>query len=152
LVRLEGDVPQGNHQLVKLGAIPFPPEPWNRSILNLLDEAEQLHRIEAQKNTSKQLDLSEIKQSELRSNSINHQDKESTPKLPKDAYEAVLPLLLHHLSEPKVDKEVAGLLDVGIGQVRIWLKKAMQENLVEKKKTKYVLNQDNKQLHLLKSN
>ncbi|NJL53900.1 DNA-processing protein DprA [bacterium] len=152
LVRLEGDVPQGNRQLVKLGAIPFPPEPWNRSILNLLNEAEQFHRIEAQKNTSKQLDLNEVKQPELRSNSVNHQDKENTPKLPKDAYEAILPLLLHHLSEPKVDKEVAGLLDVGIGQVRIWLKKAIQEKLVEKKKTKYVLNQDNKQLHLLKPN
>lgn len=151
-VRLEGNVPQGNHQLVKLGAIPFPAEPWNRSILNLLSEAEQFHRIEAQNNTSKQLGLSEVKQQEIESNSVDHQDKEHTPKLPKDAYEAILPLLLHHLGEPKIDKEVASLLDVGVGQVRIWLKKAIQEKLVEKKKTKYVLNQDNKQLHLLRSN
>jgi predicted Rossmann fold nucleotide-binding protein DprA/Smf involved in DNA uptake len=151
-VRLEGDVPQGNRQLVKLGAIPFPPGPWNRSILNLLSEAEQLHRIEAQKNTSIQLDLSEVKQPEIQSNSVDRQDKEHTPKLPKDAYEAILPLLLHHLSEPKIDKEVASLLDVGVGQVRIWLKKAIQEKLVEKNKTKYVLSQDNKQLHLFRSN
>ncbi|TAO02137.1 MAG: DNA-processing protein DprA [Phormidium sp. SL48-SHIP] len=151
-VRLEGDVPQGNRQLVKLGAIPFPPEPWNRSILNLLSEAKQLHRIEAQKNTSIQLDLSEVKQPEIQSNSVDRQDKEHTPKLPKDAYEAILPLLLHHLSEPKIDKEVASLLDVGVGQVRIWLKKAIQEKLVEKNKTKYVLSQDNKQLHLFRSN
>lgn len=151
-VRLEGDVPQGNRQLVKLGAIPFPPEPWNRSILNLLSEAEQFHRIEAQKNTSIQLDLSQVKQPEIQSNSVDRQDKEHTPKLPKDAYEAILPLLLHHLSEPKIDKEVASLLDVGVGQVRIWLKKAIQEKLVEKNKTKYVLSQDNKQLHLFRSN
>jgi len=37
-VRLEGDVPQGNHQLVKLGAIPFPLQPWNRRIWDLLAE------------------------------------------------------------------------------------------------------------------
>ncbi len=151
-VRLEGDIPQGNHQLIRLGAIPFPLEPWNRSILNLLEEAEQFHRIEAQKNTAKQLDLSEVTQPEIQSNNVNHQDKEHTPNLPKDAYEAVLPLLLHHLSEPKGDKEVADLIDVGVGQVRIWLKKAIQDKFVEKKKTNYVLNQDNKQLHLLGGN
>lgn len=148
-VRLEGDTPQGNHQLVKLGAIPFPIEPWNGSILNLLEETEQFHRIEAQKNTSKQLDLSEVKQPEVQSNNVKYQEKEHTLKLPKNAYEAVLPLLLNHLSEPKKDKEVADLLDVGISQVRIWLKKAIQENFVEKKKTNYVLNRDNKQLRLL---
>lgn len=151
-VRLEGDTPQGNRQLIKLGARPFPLEPWNRSILNLLEEAEQFHRIEAQKNTSKQLDLSEVKQPEIQSNNVNHQDKEHAPKLPKDAYEAVLPLLLHHLSEPKGDKEVANLLDVGVGQARIWLKKAIQDKFVKKKKTNYVLNPDNKQLHLLGAN
>ena len=151
-VRLEGDMPQGNHHLVKLGAIPFPLEPWNRSILNLLEESEQFHRIEAQKNTSKQLDLGEVKQSAIQSNNVNYQEKEHTPKLPNDAYEAVLPLLLHHLSEPKGDKEVADLIDVGVGQVRIWLKKAIQDKFVEKKKTNYVLNRDNKQLHLLGGN
>lgn len=151
-VRLEGDMPQGNHHLVKLGAIPFPLEPWNRSILNLLEESEQFYRIEAQKNTSKQLDLGEVKQSAIQSNNVNYQEKEHTPKLPKDAYEAVLPLLLHHLSEPKGDKEVADLIDVGISQVRIWLKKAIQDKFVEKKKTNYVLNRDNKQLLLLGGN
>ncbi len=148
-VRLEGDVLRGNHQMVELGAIPFPLEPWNRSILNLLEEAEQVHRIEAQKNTAKQLDLGEIKPPEIQANSVNYQDKADTPKLPKDAYEAVLPLLLNHLSEPKGDKEVADLLDVGVGQIRIWLKKAMQEKFVERRKEIYVLNRDNTQLHFL---
>jgi predicted Rossmann fold nucleotide-binding protein DprA/Smf involved in DNA uptake len=151
-VRLEGDVPQGNRQLIKLGAIPFPVEPWNRNILKLLEEAEHFYRAEAPKDTSKQLDLSEAKQPEIQSDNVKHQDKEHAPKLPRDAYEAVLPLLLHHLSEPKVDKEVADLLDVGVGQVRIWLKKAIQDKFVEKKKTKYVLTQENKQLHLLRAN
>jgi len=148
-IRLEGDVSQGNHQLVKLGAIPFPLEPWNRRILNLLEEAEQSYRTETQKDASKQLDLSEISQPETQLSNVNHQEKEHLTKLPKDAYEAVLPLLLHHLSEPKVDKEIAELLNVGVGQVRLWLKKAVQEKFVEKKKENYVLNRNNKQLHLL---
>jgi predicted Rossmann fold nucleotide-binding protein DprA/Smf involved in DNA uptake len=151
-VRLEGDISQGNHQLVKLGAIPFPLQPWNRRILDLLEETEQIHRIETQESTSKQLDLSEANQPEIQANNVSHQEKEHTSKLPKDAYEAVLPLLLYHLSEPKAEKELVDLLDAQLGQVRIWLKKARQNNLIEKKKTKYVLNQDNKQLHLLRSN
>jgi len=151
-IRLEGDIPQGNHQLVKLGAIPFPLQPWNRNLLDLLEEAEQIHKTENQRNASKQLDLREAHQPEIQSNVISYQEKECTLKLPKDAYEAVLPLLLHHLSEPKGDKEVADLLDVGVGQVRLWLKKAIQERFVEKKKTNYVLNRDNKQLHLLSVN
>lgn len=151
-VRLEGDISQGNHQLVKLGAIPFPLQPWNRSILDLLEEAEQIHRIETQESTSKQLDLREENQPEIQLNNASYQEKEHISKLPKDAYEAVLPLLLHHLSEPKRDKEIADLLDVGVGQVRLWLKKAIKEKFVEKKKTNYVLNRDNKQLHLLSFN
>jgi predicted Rossmann fold nucleotide-binding protein DprA/Smf involved in DNA uptake len=148
-VRLEGDIPQGNYQLVKLGAVPFPLQPWNRSILDLLEEVEQIHRVETQENTVKQLDLSETNQPEIQLNNVSSQEKGNTSKLPKDAYEAVLPLLLHHLSEPKGDKEVADLLDVGVGQVRLWLKRAIQEKFVEKKKANYVLNRDNKQLHLL---
>jgi len=148
-VRLEGDIPQGNHQLVKLGAMPFPLQPWNRSILDLLEESKQIHRTETQKNTSRQLDLSKMSQIEIQINSINYQEKGQGLELPKDAYEAVLPLLLHHLNEPKGDKEIADLLDVGVGQIRLWLKKAVQNKLVEQKKTSYVLNQDNKQLHLM---
>ncbi|WP_256995511.1 DNA-processing protein DprA [Halomicronema hongdechloris] len=151
-VRLEEDVPQGNHQLVQLGAIPFPIEPWNRNILNLLEEAKQLHRDKAQKNTSEQLELSEINNQKEQLSNIDIQKKEQLKKFPKNAYEAILPLLLYHLSEPKKDKEVAELLDVAIGQARLWLKKAVQEDLVKKEKSSYALNQNNSQLQLLKFN
>jgi len=142
-VRLEGDVPQGNHQLVKLGAMPFPLQPWNRKILDLLAEATQIHITEIEENTSEQLVSSASNQPTIQLNA---------DALPKNAYEAVLPLLLHHLSEPKRDKEVADLLDVGLGQVRIWLKKAIQDKFVAKGKTGYVLTQYNKQLNLLRFN
>ena len=94
-------MPEGNHQLVQLGAIPFPLEPWNRNILNLLEEAERLHRAETSKHASTQLDLSEISEPQKQLGNINIQEKERLRKLPKDAYEAILPLLLHHLNEPK---------------------------------------------------
>lgn len=151
-VRLEGDAPQGNYQLVSLGAIPFPSEPWNRDMLNLLEEAEQLHRVEPQKVAPKQLELSEISRQKKQLDNGDIQKEERLNKLPKDAYEAILPLLLYHLGEPKKDREVAELLDVAIGQARLWLKKAVQEEFVEKKKSRYVLNQNNSQLQLLKFN
>ncbi len=143
-VRLEGDVPQGNHQLVKLGAMPFPEQPWNRRIWDLLNETQQLHI------TAKQSDISAVNQPQIQHNNVSYQEQGNTSSnLPKDAYEAVLPLLLHHLREPKIDKEVAKLLDVAVGQVRTWLKKAIEDKFVEKSKTGYVLSRGNQQLHLL---
>jgi predicted Rossmann fold nucleotide-binding protein DprA/Smf involved in DNA uptake len=150
-VRVEGNVLAGNHQLLKLGAMPFPSEPWNPNIISLLEEAEHINKMEIQKNTPKQLNLSEITPPEFTAMELDIQANKRTLSLPKDAYEAVLPLLLHHLNELKEDQEIADLLDVGIGQVRAWLKRSVQEKLVEKKKTKYVLNRNHQQLPLLNS-
>jgi len=150
-VRVEGNVLAGNHQLLKLGAMPFPSEPWNFNIISLLEEAEHINKMEIQENTPKQLNLSEITQPKFQPIELDIQENKRTLQLPKDAYEAVLPLLLHHLDELKEDQEIADLLDVGVGQVRAWLKRSVQEKLVEKKKTKYVLNRNHQQLPLLKS-
>ena len=46
---------------------------------------------------------------------------------PKDIYEAVLPLILSNLEQPLDDKSIAELLDVQIGQMRLWLKRAVAE-------------------------
>lgn len=148
-VRLEGEVSQGNSQLARLGAMPFPIEPWHRNLFDLLEEAEQFHRVKTQQQASKQLDLSNLTQPEVQPNHVNSQEREQPKTLPQNAYEAILPLLLYHLSEPKKDKEVAELLDVAIGQARTWLKKAVEEGFVEKKKTSYVLSQNKAQLQLL---
>ncbi len=150
-VRVEGNILAGNHQLLKLGAMPFPSEPWNFNIISLLEEAEHINKMEIQENTPKQLSLNEIIPPEFPPMELDIQPNKHTLPLPKDAYEAVLPLLLHHLNELKEDQEIADLLDVGIGQVRAWLKRSIQEKLVEKKKTKYVLNRNHQQLPLLNS-
>jgi predicted Rossmann fold nucleotide-binding protein DprA/Smf involved in DNA uptake len=150
-VRAEGAMPEGNFQLLKLGAMPFPSEPWNRSISTLLEESEQFTRIETQKNAPKQLNLNEIEQPRPQQTSLNPQGRKQPSSLPKDAYEAVLPLMLNHLCDSKKDKEIAELLGVGLGQARDWLKKAVQDRLVEKKKSGYTLSQNNNQLLLINS-
>ena len=38
-VRMEGNVPSGNRELLKLGALAFPLRPWNKSFITLLEEA-----------------------------------------------------------------------------------------------------------------
>jgi len=53
---------------------------------------------------------------------------------PKDIYEAVLPLILSHLEQPLDDKSIAAVLDVQIGQMRLWLKRAVAEGKAIKTK------------------
>ncbi|MBD0393863.1 MAG: hypothetical protein ICV52_08380, partial [Microcoleus sp. C1-bin4] len=63
--------------------------------------------------------------------------QEKTPTVqfaPKDIYEAVLPLILSNLEQPLDDKSLAELLDVQIGQMRLWLKRAVAEGKAIKTK------------------
>lgn len=150
-VRLDGKVSAGNEQLVKLGARAFPSEPWNQHIFKLLEDFQVLNTIDEHK--SEQLDLLNSTDWQLSNSSnepIHTQSVPEVSQLPKTAYDAVIPLLLHHLREPKGEKEIADVLDVGLAQARLWLKKAVQDSFIEKKKTKYVLNQSPQQLQLLK--
>ena len=53
---------------------------------------------------------------------------------PQNIYEAVLPFILQSLDTPKNDKTLAESLDVQIGQMRIWLKRAVKEGKINKNK------------------
>ncbi|MEG4965553.1 DNA-processing protein DprA [Microcoleus sp. B6-A1] len=80
--------------------------------------------------------------------------QEKTPTVqfpPKDIYEAVLPLILSNLEQPLDDKSLAELLDVQIGQMRLWLKRAVAEGKAIKTKNPvaYVANQKAALLSLL---
>jgi hypothetical protein len=70
---------------------------------------------------------------------------------PKDIYEAVLPLILSNLEQPLDDKSLAELLDVQIGQMRVWLKRAVAEGKAIKTKNPvaYVAHQKGALLSLL---
>jgi predicted Rossmann fold nucleotide-binding protein DprA/Smf involved in DNA uptake len=152
-VRLDGKVSAGNEQLLKLGARAFPSEPWNQHILKLLEDLQDLKTIHEDKKESWQLDLlksQDWQPSNPSEEPIHTQPVPEVAQLPQTAYDAVIPLLLYHLREPKGEKEIADVLDVGLGQARLWLKKAVQDSSIEKKKTKYLLNQSPQQLQLLK--
>ncbi|MBD2580090.1 DNA-processing protein DprA [Oscillatoria sp. FACHB-1406] len=152
-VRVDRKKLPGNQGLIELGAFPFPAEPWNRDILTMVAESEQLSRSQSPARVAKQLSLNDLEIIEEKSNAtLDRQNKESKIKLPKDAYEAILPLLLYHLTQPREDNEVAVLLDVAIGQTRSWLKKAVAEKLVKKTKNVYVSLEGEEQLKLLSLN
>lgn len=74
---------------------------------------------------------------------------------PKDIiYEAVLPIILNHLEQPKDAKSLAECLDVRKGQMDDWLNRAVKEARVTKTKkpVAYVANQRPALLSLLEKN
>lgn len=70
---------------------------------------------------------------------------------PKDIYDAVLPLILNHLEQPKDAKSLAECLDVRKGQIEDWLNRAVKEGKVRKTKkpVAYVANKKPTLLSLL---
>jgi predicted Rossmann fold nucleotide-binding protein DprA/Smf involved in DNA uptake len=152
--RIQGGVPEGNCQLLKKGAKPFPEKPWNH-LTSLLDDAIQvdaeMQTVAYQetifsKSIEQKADLLISLENDVQSETenTNIQDKEA-----EDAFGAVLPLMLSHLSEPKEEKTLAKLLDVRIIQIRDWLKKAVEEGKVRKTKKVYVREQETPLLSLL---
>ncbi len=104
-VRIRGNAPEGNHELVMLGATPFPKEPWNAL-------REKLSRIPSHTTPT---------------------EPESAPREPEPDYGAILPRLMDCLSEPRKSKEVAEMLDTRPRQTQSWLKRAVEEGKVEKR-------------------
>jgi predicted Rossmann fold nucleotide-binding protein DprA/Smf involved in DNA uptake len=160
-VRMQGNIPQGNRELIQQGAKPFPLSPWQGSLLELLENApSQAEPLPVQEETLA-LNLNPAKVSE---NSVPDEEKTSpvnpTPEppsnppaitRPKDIYHAVLPLILEQLEQPIDDKSLAEVLEVQVGQLRQWLKKAVDEGKVIKqnKPVQYVINHEATQLSLL---
>ncbi len=124
-VRIESTVSEGNRQLYNQGAKPFPPEPWNDSLKELLAASENEPEILP----------------------------ETTPDIQPqtDIYTVVLPLILNHLQQPKDAKSLAECLDVRPTQMKDWLNKAVNEGKVRKTQNPvtYIANQNSTQLSLL---
>ena len=84
--------------------------------------------------------------------SINaHRNTQAVEYPPKDIYEAVLPFILSYLEQQLDDKHLAELLDIQIGQVRLWLKRAVAEGKVIKtnKPVAYIAHREGALLSLL---
>ncbi|MEA5528645.1 DNA-processing protein DprA, partial [Dolichospermum sp. UHCC 0684] len=57
---------------------------------------------------------------------------EDLPTISKDIYEAVLPLILNNLQQPKSKKYLVDALEVRVGQIDDWLKRATDEGKVKR--------------------
>lgn len=130
--RLDGAVSEGNQQLHKQGAKPFPAEPWNDSLRELLTKA---------------VSLVESVQTEIESTTQNT----VLDVHPQDIYQAVLPFILNNLQQPKDAKSLAECLDVRLSQMQDWLNRAVNEGKVRKinRPVAYIINQPTTQLSLL---
>lgn len=135
-VRLWGNAPVGNRELLKKGAKAFPEEPWDNSLKTLLAVAAS--QVKA---TNYQVQSTESDGT----NGIVHQPLEVAQSLEnshiivnnsliKDIYEAVLPFILKQLDKPKDAKSLAQCLDVRKVQIEDWLSKAVKEGKVTKTK------------------
>lgn len=167
-VRIENNITnnitEGNYKLIEKGAVPFPEFPWNLPLTVLIAD-----RILDFKNKQKPevfieqtsiLDYSNTSSSDWANTTINSQQeiqksfsdstsnnstndyKISTKDAPQDIYEAVLPFILKNLQIPKDEKSLAKSLEVQVGQMRAWLKKAVEEGKIKKNKkpTTYEIN------------
>jgi predicted Rossmann fold nucleotide-binding protein DprA/Smf involved in DNA uptake len=106
--------------------------------------------------TQKEVEAAVCKETDFASNEISqnaicHEPKPAVPCPPKDIYEAVLPLILSHLEQPLDAKSLAEILDVQIGQLRLWLKRAVAEGraIETKNPVAYVVQQKGSLLSLL---
>lgn len=170
-VRIEKNKNQGNDKLLEKGAIPFPEAPWNLPLTVLIaDQISNLKNNQKSKllvEQSSLFDFSNAHESNSQTDTIaplnpkmtNHASATKTngsltfiQRKPQDIYEAVLPLILQNLKQPKDDKSLATSLDVQVGQMRAWLKKAVAEGKIKKnqKPVTYEINETEKLLPLNK--
>jgi predicted Rossmann fold nucleotide-binding protein DprA/Smf involved in DNA uptake len=153
-VRMEDNVPEGNQQLVEQGARPFKWSDWNDALHNFLFKPPEL----TLENIEDKTEIEEEKPSENESNlegNLETHPAETAEKLvenesisapntleepissvspAEEIYQSLLPIILKHLQEPLDEKSLAERLDVKIGQLQEWLKKAVAEDKVKKLK------------------
>jgi predicted Rossmann fold nucleotide-binding protein DprA/Smf involved in DNA uptake len=137
-VKTDGNISQGNRQLLKLGAREFPPAPWHHNLEQRLQEIIDTRvRMEAVQ-CSLSLDSIESPINSIDIKLVNGEVQQI--KLPTNIYEAVLPFILSCLQQPEDVKSLAEKLNVTHSQLQSWLKKAVDDGRVTKtsKPVKYV--------------
>ena len=125
-VRTGNKAPQANSKLLDLGAISWP-ESVDRSNLK-----QQLMELAPQPD-KKEIEAATTEKRQAVKEPAQVPAAKTEPKVPKDMtiYQAVLPIILNAL-DTMDEKEIAKKLEIGKGQLDVWLKKA--EKVVGKKK------------------
>lgn len=143
-VRMQGTIPDGNQQLINRGAKPFPEMPFNRPIQELIIDAIAIDQIV--NNSEVNLTLSPGIQDQIQPASDNSEIQKDEPVYSayQTVYEAVLPLILYKLEQPKDAKSLAELLQVRLSQMQDWLNLAVSQGKIKKNKkpVTYELNRD----------
>jgi predicted Rossmann fold nucleotide-binding protein DprA/Smf involved in DNA uptake len=142
-VRLGNNAPPGNSKLLDLGATPWPDSIDRNGFRH------QLHDLATKSNVNrpkKNLSLFDFQITQeaapaeelppvielvddkptVAEPEVNHQE------CPPSVYQAVLPVILNKLNSPATAEELAETLDVNKTQLNAWLKKAVDENKIEK--------------------
>jgi predicted Rossmann fold nucleotide-binding protein DprA/Smf involved in DNA uptake len=141
-VRSEGDLPEGNKQLLKRAAKQFPTRPWGNNLSEKLAEmcvetstTEIIQRSLLLSNnlSNPVVPLIELEQQQLSMKIVENNSEDKTANTPLSVYEAVLPLILNILQQPLDDKSLAQALDVNLTQLKVWLKKAINDGRIIKK-------------------
>lgn len=147
-VRMQGTIPDGNQQLINRGAKPFPEMPFNRPLQELIIEAIAIDQDTLIVVNNSEIDLtpSSSIQHQIKPASEHSEIQKDTPVYPasQTIYEAVLPLIIGQLEQPKDAKSLAELLQVRPSQMQDWLNLAVSQGKVKKNKkpVTYELNQD----------
>lgn len=150
-VRSGERVPAGNKKLLELGALEWSATIWQEDLFQQLaelagkrpkaqssepePEPEPLSLFDYQPQQEFQEIKSPTDEKQLRSSSAEDSITESPKYFQSGAiYDAVLPILLTHLGEPITADELSVQLEVSKGQLSLWLKKAVDEGVVQQHK------------------
>lgn len=141
-VRMTGNVPEGNRQLLEREAIAFPEQPWDDLTQIILGTDNERPQPQATQNNM-DFDaetapgapaLEEVTAPQPAGNSVAQRSPAST------VFDAVLPLLLEHLKQPRDVKSLAASLEVRSEQVKDWINIAVEKGQITKqvKPVRYV--------------
>ena len=139
-VRMHGDVLEGNRDLIRKGALPFPNQPWGRPLPELLGEAARGIFVGL---TGGERDLvTGVKQGilpvacepmNLIKEPVATYSSRSLPKTPvRTVFEAVLPILIDSLGQPRTAADLSAYLDVQKTQLDRWIKEATKRGLIKR--------------------
>lgn len=138
-VRLNGDVPEGNRDLIKKGALRFPDQPFSRPLPELLDEAarvENHYPIAAKPiltaGVQQRIPPSPPTTSMIKETIGSYSTESIQKEFPKTIFDAILPLVLEALGEPREMMDLAKQLNVQKTQLSEWIKEGIDQKLIKK--------------------
>lgn len=147
-VRMADAVPQGNRDLTDLGARPFPQPPWDTNLKSLLSQAKatsQKNRTPVQQSLFggdvKPVEVDMVKEEPRACPEVTENHPPDAHPAPEDyeskglpmIYDIVRPVILRAAADWVSAAELAEQLDVRKGQIEDWLKRAVEDGIIEKK-------------------